>query len=220
MSDFVPTARIIECTEKEYFADPCEVPSLSHSIAHKMLSRSPFHGWSEHPKLGGAPEQDEIEDDDEEPSDDMKQGQLVHKLLLGKGVDVAVIEADSFRTKIAKQLRDEAKAEGKLPILAHKYKAMQSVGNLLRGRCAAAGYALNGESEVAIEWTEPGQNGPVVCRCRIDHLLLDDGLILDVKKSRNAHPSKSERNFVEYGYDIQYAAYTRAVEALRRDLVG
>jgi hypothetical protein len=63
-------------------------------------------------------------------------------------------------------------------------------------------------------------NGPVLCRCRIDHLYMATGRILDLKKVRNAHPRKVARNFVDYGYDIQYAAYQRALQALRPELLG
>ena len=30
----------------DYHADPCEVPSLSASIASLLVNRSPFHAWS------------------------------------------------------------------------------------------------------------------------------------------------------------------------------
>lgn len=221
---FEAVAKILHCTEEEYFADPCEVPSLSQSIAGKILSRSPLHGWSAHPRLGGAPAEDGEEDDGDEEveksTDALDTGKLLHKLMLGKGVDVVIVHADSFRTKVAKAARDEAREAGKLPIIVAKYEALVKSADVLRNRCAAAGYPLTGESEVAIEWTEPGNDGPVVCRCRLDHVFLSEGRILDIKKIRNAHPRKAARNFIDYGYDIQYAAYRRAVSALHPELRG
>lgn len=221
---FEAVAKILNCTEEEYFADPCEVPSLSQSIAGKILSRSPLHGWSAHPRLGGAPAEDGEEEDGEEEveksTDALDTGKLLHKLMLGKGVEVVIIHFDNFKKKLAQQQRDEARAAGKLPIIAAKYDGFVKAAEILRGRCAAAGYPLTGESEVAIEWTEPGNNGPVVCRCRLDHVFLSEGRILDIKKIRNAHPRKAARSFVDYGYDIQYAAYRRAVSALHPELRG
>lgn len=220
-SDFVPTARIIECTEEQYFADPCEVPSLSQSIAKLLLAKSPLHGWSAHPRLGRAPAEDDVSDDEiEDTSTALNDGKLLHKLMLGKGVDVVIVHADSFRTKLAREARDEAIAAGKLPYIAAKYEAIAKSAEILRDRCARAGYPLQGQSEVAIEWTEPGNDGPVVCRCRMDHVFINEGRILDVKKIRDAHPRKAARNFVEYGYDIQHAAYKRALQALRPHLCG
>lgn len=222
--EFVSTARILDCTEEEYFADPCAVPSLSQSIAGKILSRSPLHGWSAHPRLGGAPAKEgEEEDGDEEvekSTDALDTGKLLHKLMLGKGVEVVIIHFDNFKKKLAQQQRDEARAAGKLPIIAAKYDGFVKAAEILRGRCAAAGYPLTGESEVAIEWTEPGNDGPVVCRCRMDHVFLSEGRILDIKKIRNAHPRKAARSFIDYGYDIQNSAYRRAVSALRPELRG
>lgn len=218
---FIPTARILDVTEEEYFADPCEVPSLSQSIAGLMLSRSPLHAWSAHPRLGGAPAVDgEDEEEDEEPTKAMDDGSLIHKLMLGKGVDVEIIHFDNFKKKLAQQQRDEARTAGKLPIIASKYDAFVKAAEVLRDRCASAGYPLTGESEVAIEWTEQGLKGPVICRCRMDHVFMSTGLILDIKKVRNAQPRKVARNFVDYGYDIQWVAYSRALQALRPELTG
>ena len=64
-----------------------------------------------HPRLGGAQD-----DEDDAPSDrDSKAkelGTLVHRLVLNKGGDIVVIQADSFRTNAAKAERDLAKAAG------------------------------------------------------------------------------------------------------------
>lgn len=217
-------ARILDCTEEEYFADPCEVPSLSQSIAGLMLSRSPLHGWSAHPRLGGAPaeegEEDDGEEDEEKSTPAMDAGKLIHRLMLGKGADVVIVHFDNFKKKLAREQRDEALAAGKMPVIAAKYDGFVKAAEILRDRCARAGYPLTGESEVAIEWTEPGLNGPVVCRCRMDHVFISEGRILDIKKVRNAQPRKVARNFVEYGYDVQAVAYSRALQALQPELTG
>jgi hypothetical protein len=220
----LPPARILHVTEEEYFADPCETPSLTQSIAKLLLANSPLHAWSAHPRLGGAPVEDEAENEDDEesesPSDAVSDGKVLHSLMLGQGVDVVVINEDSFRKKTARAARDEARAAGKVPMIAAKYDLLVKAAGRLRDRLAAAGYPLNGESEVAIEWYERGENGPVVCRCRMDHVFMTEGRIYDIKKVRSAHPEKIARNFVDYGYDIQQAAYPRALAALNPKLQG
>ena len=45
----------------EYHSDPCPAPSLSSTIAKKLVSASAMHAFCEHPKLGGA--NDGVEDD-------------------------------------------------------------------------------------------------------------------------------------------------------------
>lgn len=209
--EFKLGARIIECTEAEYFADPCEVPSLSQSIAHTIVAESLLHAWQVHPKLGGQPR---------EPTDATDTGHIIHKLLLGKGAAVEVIEADNFRTKIAQTARDEAIAAGRVPILAHKYADLQTAADTIRSNLAVEGISLRGQSEVAFEFTEQGINGPVVCKARMDHVLFDQGVIYDVKKIRSAHPKQCAKHMVEYGYDIQHTAYTRCLGRLLPEREG
>lgn len=216
-----PPARIIECTEAEYHKDPCETPSLSKSIAKVLVTESPLHAWAAHPKFGGEANENDEGDDD---TDALKDGKIIHKLLLGKGATVEVIHADNFRTKIAQQQRDAAKIEGRVPMLARKYDDLVSAAETIKGNLLTEfGIDLDdpeGESEVAIEWTEDGAHGPVVCRCRMDRVHIKRGLILDVKKIFSAHPDVCGRQAVEYGHDIQDAAYRRALERLRPELAG
>lgn len=215
----LPPARILDCSVEEYRADPCAVPSLSASTAHKIVSESPLHAWTDHLrfKATNIDELMEAEDDDTKAK---LNGQLVHRLLLGKGADVAVIEADNFRTKAAREERDEAKAAGKLPILAGRFDELIAIIGVLRERCRALGYEFTGESEMAIEWYEQGAAGPVVCRSMLDHVFIDDGVIFDVKTIRSANPDRIARTFVEHGYHLQDYCYMRALERLRPKLAG
>lgn len=207
----LPVARILNVSDDEYFSDPCSVPSLSQSIAKILITESPLHAWLRHPRLGGVPSESTKATD---------EGTVIHKLLLGKGTDVVVVDAPDFRTKIAQQARDEATAAGKVPMIRHKYDDIVAAAERLRENCAKQGFHLSGESEVAIEWSEEGEEGPVLCRGRMDHVFIDKGVIYDVKKTASANPKYLARNFVDLGYDIQSAAYPRALEKLRPDLAG
>lgn len=216
-----PLARIIPCSEADYHADPCATPSLSKSIAKVLLAESPLHAWTIHPRFGG---QVNDVDEGENDTDALKDGKIIHKLLLGKGADVEVIHADNFRTKVAQTQRDEAKAAGRVPMLARKYGDLVEAADTIKGNLHAEfGIDLDdpdGESEVAIEWTEDGVHGPIVCRCRMDRVHFSTGLIFDVKKIFSAHPDVCGKQAVEYGHDIQDAAYRRALEKLRPELAG
>lgn len=211
--EIVPTARILECSEKEYHADPCAAPSLSQSIAHIIVSQSPLHGWMQHPRLGKAANEDGIDDDDD--NKDRKQaiinGKIIHKLLLGKGQDIAVVDAKDWRTNAAKAERDGARAAGRIPILTHKYRDLVDASDFIRDRLVEIGYPLNGESEVTFEWTADGERGPVTCRSRMDHVHFDNRLIIDVKKIRSASPLVVSRHIYDYGYDVQDHAYKRCL---------
>lgn len=205
------TARILNVTEDEYHKDPCATPSLSASIAQILITESPLHAWLRHPRLGATPDEATVA---------TNEGTVLHKLLLGKGAEIAVINMPDFRTNAAKEARDSASAAGQVPIIKHKFAAIEAAAAMLRERCEKFGFPLTGESEVAIEWTDETEAGEVLCRSRLDHVFIDAGVIYDVKKSRSVNPKYLAKNIVELGYDLQQAAYTRALAALKPELEG
>jgi ATP-dependent exoDNAse (exonuclease V) beta subunit len=216
----LPPATILDCTPEEYLKDPCESPSLSASTAHKLISQSPLHAWSSHPKYApGAEDEDDLESDDEDTVA-KSNGSIVHKLILGKGAEITIVNADSWRTKVAKELRDEAKKAGRIPVLEERYDELTKVVTVLRSRCSDMGYDFNGRSEVPIQWYDYGQQGPVLCRSMIDHGWLENGVAVDFKTIRSANPDHINRTFVDHGYHVQDRAYTRAIERLYPDLQG
>jgi transcriptional regulator of met regulon len=216
----LPAARILDVTPGEYHKDPCATPSLSSTTAHKLVSESPLHAWAAHPRNEDAQLDEDNTDDADDDTEATRNGSLVHTLLLGKGSDIEVIEADSFRTKAAREARDAAKAAGKIPIIAPKYEEIAGVAEKLRNRLRDRGFDLTGESEVAIEWYEHGAQGPIVCRSMLDHVFVEHGVIWDLKTCRSANPRRLRRSFVDYGYDVQAFAYSRALERLRPALTG
>lgn len=209
------SAKILDVSEDEYFADPCEVPSLSQSIAHTLVSESPLHAWLKHPRLGKQPGA---------PTKATDSGHVIHKLLLGKGVDIEVLDVLEYRTNAAKQMRDDAIAAGKVPMKRHEYQALETAANELRERLAENGYLFSGESEFALQWDEKAYEGTVLCRGRMDHVIFDmvneRATILDIKKAASVNPRNLRRHFYDYGYDIQYQAYSSALVALHPELVG
>lgn len=207
-------ARLLDSSKDSYHADPCDVPSLNQSIAKVLVTESPLHAWYLHPKLGGGRR---------ESTEAMNKGTIIHKLLLGVGTDIVVIQADDFRTKAAQEARDAAIAAGKAPIIARKFEELTSTVNALRGRLADAGIDLSTAGalhEQGIEWDEETPDGPVRCRGMLDYLNPLTAQILDPKTTEDAHPDAVQRAMINMGYDIQEAGYTSAVEKLFPDLVG
>jgi hypothetical protein len=209
------SARILAIEAAQYHADPCATPSLSASIAHTLVSKSPLHAYTEHPKLGGV-------DRPKEPGTEaLNAGAVIHELLLGKGAGFTVINADNFRTKLAQQARDEAIARGRVPIIAEKLDRYVGIAALLRDKLKAKGVDFStGECEVALEWEDQCADGPVLCRSMWDFVQRSAGHIVDVKTCASANPLEIAKHFVPYGYDVQYAAYTRALAALEPEFEG
>jgi len=211
-----PAKIIYDMSDEEYHSDPCRVASLSASTAHTIVSKSPLHAWSQHPKLGGR---------SRKPTKELDRGAILHALLLGAGRSFVVVRApegeeefQDFRKKKAKEARDEARAAGKIPLLQHQVNGLEVVADELRQRIGFNGVHLTGKSEVTIIWEDEG----VLCRARTDHLILNehDATIYDLKMVASAHPRAIQAHMEEYGSDIQAHVYPRAVAAVRPELAG
>jgi hypothetical protein len=200
----MPNTILVDVPHARYHADDFgSVPTLSRSIAHLLVARSPLHAWAAHPRLGGA-----LVRDDTAASDN---GSLMHALLFG-GAEIAVIDAKDFRKREAREQRDAARQRGALPVLAHVYENAAAVAGLYRDQLLALGInpAACGR-EVIILWEE---DGGVQCRARLDMCDAENGVIYDAKFIRNGRPSDFARTMVLDGYDMQAAAYTRALRAV------
>lgn len=208
-------ATILNVTEDEYHADPCDAPSLSASVASVLISTSSAHAHAIHPRLGGVRKP---------PTREMDRGSLIHRLLLDAGADLAVIDAPDYKTKAAREERDAARASGCIPVLAHKLEDAQETVVILRQRIADLDLGIDlgtGHRESAICWQSDTIHGPITCRSMLDwHDDPASGLIVDLKTAGNAHPAALERACADRGYAIQDAAYREAFTALYPQWLG
>lgn len=210
-----PRARILQVTEEQYRSDPCELPSLNQSIANILLAQSPLHAYAAHPRLGNQPRETTVP---------KIEGTVIHALLLGKGAEsIDVLAFDNYRTKAAQTARDESIAAGRTPVLAAKHAEIVTAAETIRKNLAEQGVVFeNGVTELTIEWTEDSDEGPVLCRGRLDFLRVDatSALIVDPKKIASADARTCARHAEDFGYLVQRAAYVSAVEALYPHLAG
>jgi len=216
----IPCAPIVlpgvyDMPEADYHADPCPVPSLSASIAKLLIDRSPRHAWHRHPRLNPAHES--------EDSTTFDMGRLAHKLVLGAGGDIAVIDADDWRTAAAKALRDAARAAGKTPVLARQMEQARVMEKAIFRQLAKHEEArlafTNGKPEQTIIWREEIDGVEVWCRARLDWLPNPGGNVFDDFKSTGVPASAGQwgqRTFWETGCDVQAAFYLRGIKALSR----
>lgn len=200
-----------------YHADPCEEPSLSQSIAKVLIDRSPLHAAAAHPRLT------KQVDDDEEAEKYVKAkviGDAAHKIMIGRGKDLAVAKFADWRTKEAKAFRDEATAAGRTPILeAHLGAAHQLV---FAGRAQIDMHQerdcfQHGSGEVALIW----QEGPIWFRCLVDWLRDDLRGADDYKTSAmSVAPHVIGLRAADAGWHIQAAMIERGLDALDPDNAG
>jgi hypothetical protein len=191
----------IDVSSTSYHADPAPEPSLSASISKVLISQSPLHAWYAHPRLNQDYRQQEREEFD--------IGKAAHALLL-EGEDImVVVDADSWRTKAAKEARDAARAEGKSPVLAHKHTAIKEMASIAQQAIANCqdlhGYTLaDGKAEQTLVWNSDG----IYRRSRLDWRSNDGKLILDLKTTdTNASPEIFANQIARMNYDLQGAFY-------------
>ncbi len=208
------SARILNLSEDDYHNDRVgDVKTLNYTTAATIVTQSPLHAYHQHPKLGGQKW---------EPTAAMDAGTVIHALLLedNPGEKIQVVPFDDFRTNAAKAARDEIRAAGKTPVTMDKFGKLTDAANAIRARLTDMGILLDGRREAGIAWEAKGARGPVACRARLDHLLLEKGRVDEVKTTGEASLDKIIRKIIDQGYDVQYAAYTSAVQSLDPSLAG
>ena len=200
----------------DYHADPAPAASLSHSIVRTLLDRSPRHAKYAHPRISPEPL-------DDESTDAMDAGTVLHHLILGGGTPPVIVAADSFRTAAAKDQRDAARAAGRVPILAHKLaelsRCAEAVKAQMRERPECAEFFAPGRSEVTLLWRElEGDAAEFWCRSLVDRLPDDPAApLFDLKSVANLTTSARWPRDTRAGYCSQAAFYLRGARALGRE---
>lgn len=207
-----------EVAAADYHADRvADGPTLSASVAKAIVGQSPWHGWLRHPRLGAGAA---------ESTPDQDRGTLLHALTLEKGREqVVAVAAKDFRTKLAQEIRDRARAEGKTPVLAAEFDAALETAGAIRAAVAAeTGVDLlaEGRREQVVVWEEATAHGVIRCRGMLDwsRFSARDGLVLDLKTCQDAHPRACAAHVLKYGHHLQAAAYASGVAKVLPDLEG
>lgn len=190
-----------------YHADPCIVPSLAAGIADALINQSPAHAWTRHRKLNP----NYIEKNDSK----FDIGTAGHALLL-EGIDrMHVCRFDDWRKSDARAMRDDARAQGLVPILAKhepKVRAMVKAAATKFAACTdLAGYTMDaGMAEHTLIWKED----ETWLRCRPDWMSPDRRIMLDAKfTDASANPEAYARMIVSMAYDLRASFYLRGNKA-------
>lgn len=193
-----------------YHADPCPHPSLSSSIAKILLEATPMHARHAHPRLNP-------DWRPEPPSKRLSLGSACHSMLLGAGASVVEIPFDSYRSNAAKDARDEAISQGKIPVLSDDFARVTEMVEAARKQLPVALLAP-GDSEIAVFSDEtPGGWS----RAMLDWWSADRSLIADYKTLAGlASEEKFAKHLCDMGYDVQAAFYMRVVGSVYPELAG
>lgn len=195
MSDIVDSEGVYaDIPDHVYHSDK---NSLSSSGARKLLPPSCpaiFRWEQDHPPA---------------PKDEYDMGHAVHTMILGVGAPIARIDVESWTTKAAREQRDAARSDGKVPLKAADYDAAAAMAASVRRHPVAAALFRNGVAEHSIYWRDPETD--VMLRARPDwmpHTTPGGRLILvDYKTTTSANPTKFAKSAADYGYHQQAEWY-------------
>ena len=142
-------------------------------------------------------------------------GSAAHKLVLGAGMAIRVVDAKDWRTKAAQEQRDAAREAGEIPVLTHEYELVRGMADAIGLHPVAGQLFTEGTPELSIFWRD-GRSG-VDCRARIDWLttnVLDEPVVVDYKTCASADPRAIARSVASYGYHQQHAWYVDGAKAV------
>jgi hypothetical protein len=193
--------------EAEYHADPVPGGSLSASGAKLLLPPScpaRYH----YDRMFGRP-----------PKAEFDYGTAAHKYVLGAGPEIVPVDAPDWRTKAAKEMRDQARFEGKVPLLVGDLSEIMGMAAAIR-RHPIAGPLLDpergGKPEQSLFWQDTATG--IWRRGRLDWLPTPDPLrrllITDYKTTPDASPAAIRKHVANFSYHVQAAWYLEAANAL------
>lgn len=175
--------------EAEYHAHP----ALSHSGARLLLECPARYAWRR---------------DNPQHSDDFDFGKAAHRAVLGIGAEVVAVDADDWRTKAAREARDDARAAGKVPLLAADVVRIEAMRTQLLAHPLASRLFAGGTPEASMFWHD---STGVMLRARPDYLPpVGTGrrdIIPDYKTCQRADPGSFGKSSASYGYHQQAAMY-------------
>lgn len=197
----------LELDSAAYHADDTgDTPTLSASIAQLLITRSPAHAKAAHPKLNP--------DYERETESKWDIGTAAHSLLLEGIENVHIVQADNWRTKAAQEERDEARANGRVPLLANQWdrvrRMVDAANRQLDNQHLNPRPFTDGTPEVCIAFDIDG----VKCRALVDWVHTGGVAVADYKTtSAIAHPAAWGKTALAIGADIQVVMHSLAVEA-------
>lgn len=195
-------AGVYDLSEAEYHARP----ELSSTDARKLLAPS-------------CPALYRYERDHGQPSKRVWEiGSAAHKLVLGTGPDLVLVDKPRWDTNEIKAKLADIRADGGIPLKRPEYDAVQTMANALAAHPFAAKLFEEGtgQAEQTLIWQD--KETGVMCRALLDWLrnpLPGYRMVVpDYKSCASAEPGKFARAMAEHGYHIQLAWYLAGVRAL------
>jgi PDDEXK-like uncharacterized protein DUF3799 len=130
-------------------------------------------------------------------------GSAAHRKVLGVGAEIVKVDADDWRGKAAREARTEARAEGKVALLAKDVERVDAMALALSHDKLAMRLLSDGQPEVSAFWHD--EEWGVTRRARFDWSA--SNIITDYKTCASAQPGRLPKVVCDFGYDMQAANY-------------
>ncbi len=190
---------------EKYHGEPCITPSISSSGLRKIIHDCPAIYWYNSNLNPSRPAQ--------ATKSAFEIGKAAHDYLLLKDdfyLFNTVLNFDDYRTNVAKEARDKAKAEGKTVLLKKEFEPIKEMLESIKKHPFAMNAFKEGKPEQSIFWKD-AETG-VMCKCRPDFLPNDRRDVPDYKTAPSANPVEFKKSFFKFGYDQQAAWYAEGIE--------
>ena len=125
---------------------------------------------------------------------------------------IVMIEAGDYRTTKARDARDAARAEGKVPLLPYQLDIVRAIAGSIRAHPIASQAFLSGEAEVTLTWSDTDTGIP--CKARPDYLPTHGQWVVDLKTAASANPRTWRDQAYRLGYHARAAWYLDAAAAV------
>jgi len=195
-----------------YLGDPMPDPSLTSSLVKDLLGTAPRKVWQNTARLN--------KDAESEEKTIFDLGSAAHRLFTGTGAPIVEIDAADFRSKDAKEARDEAYADGKTPILAKNMPRVRAMATAALDQVRdnpEIGHLFSAENqakllrEATILWQEAG----VMCRCRPDFYSPEENVVIHYKTTgTDISPVSLAKFAASSGWDMTAAHYHQGAKLL------
>lgn len=202
-----------DISAEDYHADPCVGPSLSNTAAN-LINICPLKAYLSHPRLNP----------NFEPrvaSAKMNFGSIGHKLLLGKGAEIDILDEKDWKKDAAQAFRDRATAAGRLPCLRKDYDRARELQSGALREFKRLGLLEDFEASIK-ERTYIWRDDNSYLRSMIDAVLVDPGAaiatIFDLKITGDASPEACVGRIGSMGYDLQAHFQKEAVKSVNKEI--
>jgi hypothetical protein len=186
-----------DISDTDYHSDK---DSLSSSGARTLLWSSPEKFEAEQRKPPN-------------PKPEYDFGHVAHRLILGKGSDVVIVDAETWRGSEARQAQEDAWATGQVPILAKNHETAKLMAARVREHPTAGALLAVGDAEVSGWWHDEATDARLRWRADWLHPGRSRLIIVDYKTAKDASPAGFSKSIGEYRYHQQDGWYRDGVIA-------